>query len=169
MATKSGPILVFVPGAWHTAACFSKIINLLKSLPSPSRCVAVDLPSVGAPEGSLARKSRQPDIDAVRTAIETEVRERRPVLLVEHSYGSVPGQEAVREFGGTGVVKQLIISGFLLDVGESILSFNKGKIPPMWDIQVCSSLLSIPAFIAFFSRCRNRRTCRSHGESSERS
>jgi len=143
MSTSSKlPTLIFIHGAWHTSACFSRIIEPLRFLPNPYKCVAVDLPSVGSAEDSPARKSWQPDIEFVRDVISAELEGNNSVLLVSHSLGSVPSQNAVQEFGETGKMKQLIIAGFLLDEGDSMLGHNNGVVPPMWDIQVCGSRFS---------------------------
>jgi hypothetical protein len=43
--------------------------------------------------------------------------------------------QAVIDFGVMGMVKRLALTGFLLDVGESLLASSKGEIHPMWAIQ----------------------------------
>ena len=134
--SSSKPTLILVPGAWHKSTSFSKIISLLRALPNPYNCVPVDLPSVGPMAGSLSTKSWRPDVNVVRNAIANEMRDESSVLLITHSYGSIPAQEAVRDFAKTGLVRQLVLTGFLLDEGESILSFNKGITPNNWDLRV---------------------------------
>ena len=126
------PTLIFVPGAWHTTACYDTIMPLFKSF----KCVRVDLPSNGAAEGSPSTWTWLPDVSAVRQAIQEEVRLGHRVLLVTHSYGSLPAQEAVKDFTGTGLISQLIIAGFMLELGESLISFFGGTIPPMYDRRV---------------------------------
>lgn len=144
MTSKSLPTLIFVPGAWHRPSCYAPTIKLLEALPQAYKCVPIAMPSVGCKEGSPSRKSWQPDIDAVRNAIDAEVKEGKGVLVVVHSGGTLPTNEALKGVDA-GRVKQMIISGFLFDSGNSILSFCGGVLPPVLDIKKESTTqVSIP-------------------------
>jgi len=135
MTSSSKPTLIFVPGAWHSPACYSAVIERLQSGSDPYKCVTVELGSVGAEPGSPSLQSWQPDVDAVRGAVQKELEEGNDVLLVCHSYGTLPTQEAPKGVDLGGRVKQLIIAGFILDVGESLVSISQGNFPPLWDIR----------------------------------
>jgi hypothetical protein len=54
------------------------------------------MPSVGCKGGSLSRESWQPDIDAIRNAINVEVKEGKDILVVAHSAGTLPTNEALK-------------------------------------------------------------------------
>jgi surfactin synthase thioesterase subunit len=59
------------------------------------KCIGVNLASVGA-EPPL--KDMSEDVKAVRKAISSEVEQEHDVVVVVHSYGGVPGCEAIRGF-----------------------------------------------------------------------
>lgn len=134
MAAHSSPItLIFVPGAWHSPKCYDRLVDILEDGTSPYKCVPVTLPSVGASEGSLSRTTWQPDIAAVSGAIQHAISSGSRVVVIAHSYGSIPANEALRGVD-RGKASLLIISGFLYDVGTSILSAGEGRVPPVCDI-----------------------------------
>lgn len=134
MTAHSSPIsLIFVPGAWHSPKYFDRLVTILEDGTSPYKCVPVTLPSVGAPDGSLSRTTWQPDIAAVSGAIQHAISSGSRVVVIAHSYGSIPANEALRGVD-RGKASLLIISGFLYDVGTSILGANEGTVPPACDI-----------------------------------
>lgn len=59
------------------------------------KCVGVNLASVGA-EPPL--KDMSEDVKAVRKAISSEVEQEHDVVVAVHSYGGVPGCEAIKGF-----------------------------------------------------------------------
>lgn len=79
------------------------------------KCIGVNLASVGA-EPPLQDFSE--DVEAVRNAISSEVEQEHDVAVVVHSYGGLPGCEAIKGFTKAdqeaqgkkgGVVKLLFI------------------------------------------------------------
>lgn len=125
--------IVFVPGAWHTSAGFSAVMDLLAAYSYPS--IGLHLPSVG---GTPVVKDMEPDIDLIRSTVTKLVEDGKDVVVVSHSYGGAPANSSLeglskteREKAGKkgGVVASAMISAFLLDVGESLL---KGGEPATW-------------------------------------
>ncbi|EFR02008.1 hypothetical protein MGYG_05011 [Nannizzia gypsea CBS 118893] len=87
------PTLVFIPGAWHKAACFEKVTKIL-SEQYGFKCVLVTLPSTkGNPEATF-----KDDLDAARTAISNETTQGRDVVVLAHSYGGMVGNSAIKGF-----------------------------------------------------------------------
>lgn len=146
MAAK--PTLIFVPGAWHKASCWSKLTALLSHPTGPTyKCLPITLPStLGNPEATILD-----DITAVRTAITTETSAGRDVVVVVHSYGGLVGQSAVKgltkrkavsedaggkegeeEDGKGHVVGICIIASGFAKTGMSFIDGVGGKPPPFW-------------------------------------
>lgn len=142
MSAKSHTI-IFIPGAWHTTKCYDTIIDKLHASGYEGKLVRCELPSVGAEPGSPPTWSMVPDIKAIEAAVEREVEHGTPVLLVAHSYGSVPTACAIKKFAHTGMVKFCIVAGFMLEVAESMISWCGGVPPPLWRREVCARRWSI--------------------------
>jgi hypothetical protein len=58
------------------------------------------------------------------------VKDGKDVLVVAHSAGTLPTNEALKGVDAGGV-KQMIIAGFMVDPGNSVLSFCSGVHPPV--------------------------------------
>jgi len=125
--------IVFVPGAWHTSAGFSAVMDLLAAYNYPS--IGLHLPSVG---GIPVVKDMEPDKALIRSTVTKLVEDGQDVVVVSHSYGGAPASSSLeglskpeREKAGKkgGVVALAMISAFLLDVGESLLD---GREPAPW-------------------------------------
>ncbi|OBT60795.1 hypothetical protein VE03_09906 [Pseudogymnoascus sp. 23342-1-I1] len=87
------PTLVFVPGAWHKATCYNKIIKLLEEQ-HKLKCIAVTLPSTtGNPEATFKN-----DVDVAQSAISSETTQGRNVVVIAHSYGGLVGNSAIKGF-----------------------------------------------------------------------
>ncbi|KAK5939361.1 hypothetical protein PMZ80_008665 [Knufia obscura] len=131
MASTASTI-IFVPGAWHTTKCYDIVIGKLQDAGYTGKLIRCELPSVGAEPGSPAMWSMVPDIKAIDDAIAHEVDSDTPVLLVAHSYGSVPASCAIKKFADSGMVKFCIVAGFMLEFAESMISWCGGVPPPLW-------------------------------------
>lgn len=140
---SSKPTFVFVPGAWHSASMWDKVITLLSE--ADYRSTAVTLPSTsGDPAATFLN-----DVDAVRAAITSETSAGHDVILVVHSYGGHVGESALKDMstnrnrpnpsssatggGGGGKVLglALIATGFNR-AGLSMIEGFGGKPPPHW-------------------------------------
>ena len=104
--------VLFVHGAWHGAWAWDEVLPLVPG----SR--AIDLPSDHGGGGFTA------DVAAVRAALDEM---QAPVTLVGHSYGGAVISEA-----GTHpkVDRLVIIAGFALDVGETVMENGAPPSPP---------------------------------------
>lgn len=81
----------------------------------------------------------KPDVEAIEAAIAEETTIRRThVLLIAHSYGSVPASCAIERFADSGMVKFLIVAGLMLKLGDNVLQYcpEPGKPPPIWKVEV---------------------------------
>ncbi|KAF1970416.1 alpha/beta-hydrolase [Bimuria novae-zelandiae CBS 107.79] len=87
--TPVKPAVVMVPGAFHSPEFFVKVIKHLDQA-NYKYLDAVALPSVGHIVG------RQPDIDAVKAAMNKHLKAGRDVVLVGNSYGATVIGEAVK-------------------------------------------------------------------------
>ncbi|MEN3274126.1 MAG: hypothetical protein V7636_2887 [Actinomycetota bacterium] len=104
--------MLFVHGAWHGAWAWDRV---LEHVPNGQ---AIDLPSDHGGGGFAA------DVAAVRAALDEM---QAPVTLVGHSYGGAVISEA-----GThpSVDRMVIVAGFALDVGETVMANNAPATPP---------------------------------------
>lgn len=140
--TGKVPALVFVPGAWHTTQCYNVVIDKLQQAGYSGEIVRCELPSIGAAPDDPVMYSIIPDVQSVETAIAQFVDKGVPVVLVAHSYGSVVGSCALKNFANSGLVKFCNVAGFLLEFGESLIGVCGGKPPPLWNRQVNQPVLS---------------------------
>lgn len=71
------------------------------------------------------------DVATIRRLLEALVKEENDVVVVMHSYGAVPGCQAVtglekslrvKDGKGGGVIGLVVVGGFLVEEGESIES-----------------------------------------------
>jgi pimeloyl-ACP methyl ester carboxylesterase len=119
------PLVVLVHGAWHGAWCWAALQAQLDERGIPS--LAVDLPGHGtsvSPFGDL--HSDAAAVTAVIDAAVGDVDERRPIVLVGHSYGGA----VVSQVEHPAVAHLVYLAAYVLDVGESVISLTKAM-PPL--------------------------------------
>ncbi|CZS95202.1 uncharacterized protein RAG0_04947 [Rhynchosporium agropyri] len=137
------PTFVFVPGAWHSSSCWSKIVPLLST--HNYNYLTPNLPST---VGDTSVKFAD-DLEAVRSAILSETTQGRDVFVVAWSYGSLPGASAIKGLSKTTSSQRfkqggedgkenghviglaLIATGFCA-TGLDFLTSGGGKPPPFW-------------------------------------
>ena len=110
------PLILLVPGAWHTPRCFDIIIPHFNQQGHETR--AIQLPSVGTSPGLHDMSA---DVALVRESVMRILdKENRGAILFMHSYGSIPGTEALKGLGKkereasgkkTGVLALFYIAG----------------------------------------------------------
>jgi pimeloyl-ACP methyl ester carboxylesterase len=127
---SSRPIIVFVPGFWHTTEGFAAVSALLRKAGYPT--VPFDLPSAGAHPG---HPDFTQDVAAFRTVVTDLVDDGKEVIVVMHSGGSIIGSEGLRGLGkesrggkGGGVVKLVFIAILLPDAGMTMMQKFMGVI-----------------------------------------
>jgi len=128
------PVLILVPGAWHTIEIWDKVISILEA--QGYKCVGVPLPSTNGTNTTTFGD----DVQAVQKAIETETSQGLDVVLVVHSYGGAVGQSAIKGFAkpktgaadhGYVIGLASMASGFS-QTGISFIDGLGGKPPPTW-------------------------------------
>jgi hypothetical protein len=115
--SSTKPVIVLVPGAWHTPEGFTPLITLL-SIANYS-CIPISLPSISAHPG---HPDFSQDVAAVRNTVTTLANEGKDIVVVMHSNGSVPGSSALLNLskserhneGKTGGVIRVVYMGILL-------------------------------------------------------
>ncbi|THX64249.1 hypothetical protein D6D08_08029 [Aureobasidium pullulans] len=144
----SKPSIVLVPGAWHVPAHFNQVIDKLED--QGYVCLCVNLPTNTRDplvDGRLL--GIEDDVAAIRAAVTNQLDAGNDVVVVTHSYGTVPGTAALtglnlkarKTAGNTnGVVGVVIISGFILPPGSTILTIMGGQLPPQYLLETNTTL-----------------------------
>ncbi|EON68822.1 hypothetical protein W97_08080 [Coniosporium apollinis CBS 100218] len=133
-ALTAKPTIVFVPGAWHGPEGFREVAAHLQS--AGYQTVLISLPSVGTdpPPDSFG-----PDVAVIRKAVEDALNQETDVIMVFHSYGGFPGNEAMRGLTKsarsaadekTGVVKLVHMCSFVAAEGKNLMDMLGGELPP---------------------------------------
>ena len=122
------PTIVFIPNFFHTATHYGPLSRYLETKDYDS--FALRLPSIGERAGTSSAGMSE-DVATVRRVLEALVREEEDVVVVMHSYGAVPGCQAVQGLGSArrtkegkrcGIVSLVFVGGLLVEEGESIES-----------------------------------------------
>jgi hypothetical protein len=123
--------VLFVPGAWHSPDCFDPVIQRLEA--ANYKTFKIHLPSVNPPSH---HHDYQADVSHIRAQIEMAIDDGRQIIIVVHSYGSLPANEAIRgldistrkEKGLTGGVAHLYFCcAFIIAKGHSLISAFRGN------------------------------------------
>ena len=92
----SKPTILLVGGAWHTAEYLRPLAATLEAAGYPT--TAFGLPSVGA---NPPKSGFEDDVAVIRSTVSELVSEGKRVVAVLHSYGGIPGNEALQGFTDT--------------------------------------------------------------------
>jgi len=140
------PHIVIVPGAWQTPCMFETFVTHLGA--HGYSTTVVKLPSVDPPQPLT---SIDEDILAVQQTLLPLIEAGKDVVLVMHSYGSIPGSEAVKGLAKAdqekdedgGVISLVYMAGFLLRKGQTLLDAKAE--PTLWnELDSESQLLTVP-------------------------
>lgn len=121
--SSNKPIFVLVPGNFLSPSYYANTATLLESHGFQVRIIT--LPSTGS---TVPLTSNEPDIVAVRQVLEELSDSGKEIIVVAHSYGSIPTCEAVNSFGcqerlklgkSGGLVRLVFVAAWLLQEGES--------------------------------------------------
>lgn len=107
-------IFVFVPGAWHGAWCWRKLVTLLEA--QGHRVLTPELPGTGADETdprTVTLESWARFIAAIASA------QAGPVILVGHSRGGIVISRAA-ELVPERILRLVYVSGYLLASGGTL-------------------------------------------------
>ncbi|KAM0798352.1 Alpha/beta hydrolase fold-1 [Usnea florida] len=119
----SKPTFVLVPGNFLPPAYYASTAKLLESHGFQTRLITI--PRTGS---KLPLTSNEPDILAVRQVLEELSESGRDIIVVAHSYGSIPTCEAAQGFGHQerlklgktgGIIRIVFVAAWLLQEGES--------------------------------------------------
>ncbi|KAL4894837.1 Alpha/beta hydrolase fold-1 [Aspergillus ambiguus] len=126
------PTVVLVPGAWHTAACYSRLEPFLNAHGYPTE--SVNHPSIGAEPPT---KTLADDVASVRAVLSRLIDdEGKTVVLLGHSYGGVVVSNASDGFGVEtraqqgkqgGIAVVMYLAAFALQNGVSLFDALGGK------------------------------------------
>jgi pimeloyl-ACP methyl ester carboxylesterase len=115
------PSIIFVHGAWHSGECFHKVVKLMED--SGYNCRCVELPSAGPKAGS---RWLEDDTVVIREAIKAELDVEKDVVMVLHSYGGIPGNNALQGLDARSrsqarmkgsVIKIVMLAAFIIPKG----------------------------------------------------
>lgn len=123
--------VLFVPGAWHSPDCFDAIVQSLEA-DNYATC-KINLPSVDPPTHYLDFAA---DVTHIRAHIEAAADAGQKVVVVVHSYGSLPSNEAIKGLDITsrqekglkgGVAHLFFCCSFIIPEGQSLISAFGGN------------------------------------------
>ena len=135
-----------IPGAWHGPWAFELIRAELEARGFSTS--ATTLPSVGSTDPDRALYA---DVAAARADLEGLVDAGKEVVLVGHSYGGAVMGSAVEGLGAHqrkaagkegGIVSQIWMAAFALDVGGSLSAGLGGAVPDWWSISADKQFFS---------------------------
>jgi hypothetical protein len=136
----SKPVLVFIPGAWHSPEGFETIIS--KLTPLGYKCIALPLQAVVK---QPAVKDLQPDINALREVVMKESDAGNDIVVVGHSWGGIVVTGALDGLGKVqreqegksgGVFKIAYLCAFTPLENVSLIDTQGGQIPDFYDVKV---------------------------------
>ena len=134
----SKPVILLVPGAWHTPLGFSQLTNYL--IQHGYTVEGISLASVGS---SPPQPNFDADVQVIASTISKHVNQGSDVIILFHSYGSMPGSSACRgllksdrEAAGKpgGIVHLIYCCAFAVDEGVSLMDGLGGQPLPGFDI-----------------------------------
>ncbi|KAL8778380.1 MAG: hypothetical protein Q9213_007435 [Squamulea squamosa] len=120
---SSKPTFVLVPGNFLPPSYYGDVAKLLESHGFQTRLVT--LPSTGS---KSPLESNEPDVVAVREVLKELSDAGKEIIVVAHSYGSIPTCEALRGLGqqerlklgeSGGTAQLVLVAAWLLQEGQS--------------------------------------------------
>lgn len=126
------PTIILVPGAWHKANAYRPLSSGLES--AGYKVIGIDLPSVVA-EGDEPTPDYDADRDVIAAAIKSEVDSGNQVAIVVHSYGGIPGSEAIKGFE-KNVTRLVFLCAFAVPLGGSLHAMLGGQWLPWFKEEV---------------------------------
>lgn len=154
----ANPTFVLVPGMWHRPAFFNKLKDHLSKRGFPS--VAIDMPSSNLDTNTNVF-SRDVDIEAIASVINSSLNRGDDVVVVMHSFGGISGTEAAgrileeasflgeEERGRKGnIVRLVYVAAFLASEDDAIPAIQdvvNDYAPDFFDVQVRASHCLAPS------------------------
>ncbi|KAF2471272.1 alpha/beta-hydrolase [Lindgomyces ingoldianus] len=136
----SKPVIVVIPGAWHTPAVFEPVKRKLESDHSYT-VLSSKLPSVGSnpPPEDLSK-----DVETLRKLVTEAIGNGNDVVVVPHSWSGIVAGSALtgmgkkqREENGEkgGVTRIAFMCSFIAPKGVSLLDAIQHVIPDWWEVK----------------------------------
>ena len=132
---QARPTIVAIHGGWQGPEAFSLLIPRLER--AGYSVYAPALPSAGT---IPALPNFDKDVEVVQHAVKSTIETGKDVILVMHSYGAVPGCEALQYLANTEeiskesgtpskgrILKLVFLAGMVLPVGGSTWASQKGN------------------------------------------
>lgn len=141
------PTIILVPGAWHRASSYGDLIKPLES--AGYKVIAIDIPSVVAP-GDEPTEGWTDDVTLIQKSIKAEADAGNDVAVLVHSYGGLPGAQAIEGFE-KHVVRLVYLCAFTVDVGGSLYGMLGGQWLPwmkekVWPPLLCNTVAGLAPF-----------------------
>ena len=125
------PTVVIVPAALQSPPFYEYLSSALKAKSIDSICLS--MPSVGA---SPSLPGFNEDVTVIRKTVFDLVEQGKDVILLMHSYGGIPGSQAVEDLGKNlraksghngGVIRLLYVAAWVLQEGERMPGAGDSK------------------------------------------
>ncbi|KAF4629299.1 hypothetical protein G7Y89_g8851 [Cudoniella acicularis] len=100
----SKPTFVCIHGAWHSPACWDKVKAILET--HGYECICPALPST---DSVPPKHDFTEDVEMIRSTVEKLAEAGNDVILVTHSYGGVPGGQALEDLDKESRHKKVLI------------------------------------------------------------
>ena len=136
---STSPVVVFVPGAWHSPRHYSLLFDGLKQEGFHAFCERNPSCDCTNPDET----STAGDASAVRKGIISQLDKGLEVVVIMHSYGGCPGAAAAQELSKSerqtagqpgGVIGLIFICAFVANEGDSLIGKLPGGVPEKWMI-----------------------------------
>lgn len=147
-STSYNPIVLLIPGAWHSPAHYSALIKYLAN--EGYETVSERNPSCDCADAD--NTSTASDAEAIRKLILAQINNGHEVVVAMHSYGGCPGAAACkglskkeRQVAGRpgGVIGLIFICAFIAHEGDSLISKLPGSVRTEWMILHVSDARSL--------------------------
>jgi pimeloyl-ACP methyl ester carboxylesterase len=134
------PVVVLVPGAWHSPVHYTQLIDLLGA----KGYEVVTKRNLSCDSQDPDQESVASDAAAIRETLLSQIDAGKDVVLVMHSYGGCPGSAAAaglskaersQEGKQGGIIGMAFMCAFLAAPGDSLLSKLPGQQFDSWVIQ----------------------------------
>ncbi|TVY35758.1 Methylesterase, partial [Lachnellula subtilissima] len=144
---KAKPDFILVPGACHSSSCFAPTTALLEA--EGYVVHGIELASVG---GAAYVESFTPDVEIIAAKIHDVLSVGRDVVMVFHSYGGIPGSEALsshlnpsasRSPGHGKIIHLFYLTAFVLPASSSLVSASGTPGPSWYIISACGTQVEV--------------------------